>query len=145
MKKALIIAFATTALSGGLAIAQINPQILVPFEVKANPNIAKVAPTVESLQAENTQLRQKIQSLNAEIASLNGRIVNFTSKGGTEVRAYCESQFVSVNTAGAREECNSSGYVCGEVTGLCKTQCNTSNDCSGGYACDIPIHTCVKY
>lgn len=144
MKKSLFAAFLAVAISAGFAIAQGNPQIFKPLTPNVNPN-AKVAPTIESLQAENSKLKQKIQSLNAEIAALNGRIVNFTSKGGSEVRAYCESNYVSVNTAGAREDCSSSGYVCGEVTGLCKIQCNTSNDCAGGYACDIPIHTCVKY
>ncbi len=145
MKKSLIIAFAIAAISGGFAIAQINPQILTPINPSANANNIKLAPTVESLQAENAKLKQKIQSLQSEIATLNGRIGNFTSKGGSEVHAYCESQFVSVNTAGAREDCDLGGYICGEVTGLCKTQCSTSNDCAGGFACDMGAHSCVKY
>ncbi len=144
MKKALIIAIGIAALSGGFAFAQINTQFLKPLEVKANPSAAKVAPTVESLQAENAKLKQKIKTLNDEIAALNGRIVNFTSKGGSEVHAYCESQFMSVNTAGAREDCSYSGYVCGEVTGLCKTQCNVTDDCSPGFVCDTEVHVCVR-
>jgi hypothetical protein len=59
------------------------------------------------------------------------------------VRIYCsEDNKLSMNTAGEKENCEP--YVCNRVSGLCKTMCATTGDCTGGYTCDIPSHVCER-
>lgn len=52
----------------------------------------------------------------------------------------CESDTVSRNAAGDREDCG--GYRCNPATGKCFTSCTTSNDCSGSTNCNLSTGQC---
>lgn len=128
---------------GGIAIAQIAP-MRPNIGVNTNQNSVQMAPSVESLQADIVRLKQKIKSLETENANLNNTIREMTTKGGSQVRAYCSDDLnISRSTAGATEDCTFSGYKCSPVSGLCLRECNTSDDCHPGHLCDTEIHKCV--
>lgn len=112
--------------------------------VQQNNDAANKVMTIEEARARISQLTQEKRAANEKLKEALARIDEITKPGGSLVRAYCASPALSRNTAGAEENCSSTGYVCGEVAGLCKTQCTTSNDCAAGYTCDVPQARCVR-
>ena len=92
------------------------------------------------LEIDNRQLREENERLKAENAALNARIVELTTLGGSEVRAYCADTSTSRNTAGASESCGP--YACNPVSGLCKVHCAVSTDCATGMSCDARDGVC---
>lgn len=92
----------------------------------------------QKLEADNKKLRE-------ENAALQQRVENFINVGGSEVRAYCPTPGTSRNTAGAEANCaDAGGYMCEPVSGLCRTSCQTSDMCAGGWTCDTGIQQCVR-
>jgi regulator of replication initiation timing len=155
MKLALV--FVGSLLMTGVVSAQYQP---MPVQnPRAQPNTQRVVKPVASPVAEtavidehamNQRLREKINALQRENAalrarneSLKSRLTEYTSKTGSEVHAYCENSSISRNTAGAQTDCNRSGYVCEEVSGMCKTSCQTTDMCAPSWVCDTGIEQCV--
>jgi hypothetical protein len=46
-----------------------------------------------------------------------------------------------VNLTGATYDC--APTACDTITGTCKPSCTTTNDCAGGYVCDVVNKICV--
>jgi hypothetical protein len=92
--------------------------------------------TPEALAAANKQLRENNRLLRNENSALKDRILQMTTPGGSQVRAYCPNESTSRNTAGAEANCAASGYTCEAVSGLCRTTCSTSDQYAGGYTCN---------
>lgn len=107
-----------------------------------DPNAARAAPTVESLQQQIIRMRTKLREERATSANLREQINQIHSKGGSRVIAFCESQNLSRSTAGAVEDCNLSGYSCAPVSGLCRRDCRTTDDCAPGFACNTSNNRC---
>jgi hypothetical protein len=126
--------------------AQVQPAPAVDAAAEAAHDEAagRAVETVESLRAANKALREKVRSLREENAGLKDRIAQMTSRGGSEVRAYCPTNTLSRNTAGAENDCSASGYTCESVSGLCRTVCRTSDMCAGGFTCDVDAGVCVN-
>lgn len=99
------------------------------------PETAKAA--IEKLQADKRKLRDQYQLTLSEYQKTLAKLDEMTRVGGTLVTAHCEGTR-SVNTAGASEDCASSGYACSPVSGLCERSChgNSGTECAGGYVCD---------
>jgi regulator of replication initiation timing len=94
----------------------------------------------EELQKQNNTLQQENKTLKQQNADLQKKLKDVTVPGGSAVKAYCESPTVSRNTAGAINNCASSGYMCEPVSGLCRTSCSkTDGQCASGYVCDPPF------
>ncbi|MEK7661084.1 MAG: hypothetical protein AAB680_03480 [Pseudomonadota bacterium] len=148
MKRHISLLLSTLVLFiAGFAIAQIRPNIggyTRPPATVAPPNPQQLAPTLESCQQDNSRLRDRLRAEQEQTAQLRDQIAQFTSRGGSQVTAYCEGQFVSRNTWGASENCADSGYVCAPVSGLCRRDCNVSDDCSPDHRCDVEIHRCIR-
>ena len=98
--------------------------------------------TVEGLTEANGKLREENRVLRAENASLKDRIANMTTPGGSAVHAYCPTETVSRNTAGAEANCAASGYKCEDVSGLCHKTCSSSDQCSAGHSCNPCNNKC---
>ncbi|QNP41779.1 hypothetical protein [Lysobacter solisilvae (ex Woo and Kim 2020)] len=101
-----------------------------------------VAPTnINAVQIDYKQQwekeREKNQQLRSENANLQSQLAEWTRKGGSLVHAYCEAPTVSVNSAGARNDCAASGYGCEPVSGLCRTVARSSMDCAPGFLMDV--------
>ena len=86
----------------------------------------------------------KNKQLRAENEALKAQIEGFTRLGGSHVTAYCENPSTSRNTAGASADCSLAGYNCEPVSGQCRTSCQTSDMCSGGFVCDTGAQQCVR-
>ena len=112
-------------------IPQVQPLEQVPSDV-----VEKIM-TIEEAKAQIAKLRAERRELNAKLAEAANTIQQMTVKGGSLVRAYCASNEVSRNTAGAEENCAAAGYACAEVSGLCKNSCTIGPDCASGYTCDV--------
>lgn len=99
------------------------------------------APNLNAVQVDYKQQwekeREKNQQLRAENASLQTQLAEWTRKGGSLVHAYCETPTLSVNSAGARNDCAASGYGCEPVSGLCRTVARSSMDCAPGFLMDV--------
>ena len=146
----------------GLQLAQVQMQPIAPQNpstpqrgsgsLEAKPNI----PTTEQ---ENKQLKERVAKQDAEIQKLNTelkrytalsqnqthqiqqltkQIAEFTQKGGRQVRAYCEGNTISRNTAGVVRNCAQFGYQCEPVSGLCRDRCSATAECADGYVCTVP-------
>jgi len=95
---------------------------------------------VDALQVQNTDLQKQLQVTQQQLKEA-------THPGGSAVTAYCESGSVSRNTAGATTDCGF--YECEAVSGLCRTQCDSSSQCkenTGGkvYVCDTLERQCIQ-
>jgi hypothetical protein len=158
MSRALV-ALCATLFFAHLASAQ-NMQAVRPTTVQPAPAVQQVqtAPatstdqaasaiqpieTVESLKAANKQLRENNKLLRAENTALKDKITALTTPGGSLVHAYCPTRTLSRNTAGAEADCAASGYTCEDVSGLCRTTCQSSDMCAGGYTCDVGKVRCI--
>jgi hypothetical protein len=108
----------------------------IPQELTVQPNsdVADKLMTVEEAKAVIARLRAEKRDINGKLTEALATIEQMTKRGGSLVRAYCETPELSRNTAGGSEGCGR--YKCGEVDGLCKKSCTVSEDCSSGYACD---------
>jgi hypothetical protein len=99
------------------------------------------APNINAIQVDYKQQwekeREKNQQLRAENATLQGQLAEWTRKGGSLVHAYCETPTMSVNSAGARNDCAANGYGCEPVSGLCRTVARSSMDCAPGFLMDV--------
>jgi hypothetical protein len=56
-------------------------------------------------------------------------------------RIFCSDSNTSMNSRGAKDDCGN--FLCNKVTGLCRTVCNTSDDCIAGTACHPDTNRCV--
>lgn len=147
----------------GLQLAQVQMQQTVPQNPGTPPRTGPTRPPLESKSAvltteqENKQLKERVSKQDAEIQKLTvdlkrsttqsnnqaqqiiqltKQIGEFTQKGGRQVRAYCESDWVSRNTAGATNNCALSGFLCESVSGLCRARCARTAECAMGFVCD---------
>jgi FtsZ-binding cell division protein ZapB len=121
-------------------------QNIVPIQqLQVAPRPAASIAQIDQEAVERTRLERENAKLKEENAALKQRIEALTTLGGSEVRAYCAAPNVSKNTAGAENNCADAGYSCDDVSGLCNTRCNTSDECSGGeFRCDTEHHVCIK-
>jgi hypothetical protein len=120
----------------------ISPE--VDTSVQQDTNAAQKTMTIEDARKRIQQLARDKRELAAKLKEANATIEQMTSRRGSLVRAYCESRTLSRNTAGASEDCAPTGYICNEVSGLCKTSCTISPDCSTGFTCDPPSGRCMR-
>lgn len=136
--KLKLASFIVCLLASSIAGAQnIQPIQLTP-RVAAPVQIDQEALEKQRLERENAKLRE-------ENAALKQRVDNFSNLGGSEVRAYCPTPGTSRNTAGVEANCqDNGGYLCEPVSGLCRTRCQTSDMCAGGWTCDTGVQQCVR-
>ena len=88
-------------------------------------------------QAQYRKEVEKNRQLRGENDGLRNQLAEYTRRGGSLVHAYCETETVSRNTAGARNDCAPTGYKCEPVGGLCRTSANDSNQCADGFLLDV--------
>jgi hypothetical protein len=143
----------TPALAQVLQVQPIQRPIAVqPIQpVVVDNDVAEKVMTLEDAQKRIAKLQSDKRELNLQLsdstAKLNealATIDQWTKKGGSLVHAYCESDEVSRNSAGATENCAASGYRCAEVEGTCRKSCNVTTDCAGYHICDTGKHVCVR-
>jgi hypothetical protein len=160
MTRVLILACATL-LAATVASAQAPPVRAIQIQpIQAQPapatqaiqvqpaatasDAAQVAPaepigpvqTPEALAAANQQLRENNRLLRNENSALKDRILQMTTRGGSQVRAWCPTETTSRNTAGAEADCGATGYKCEDVSGLCHKTCTSSDQCAVGHSCN---------
>ena len=132
------------------ALAQVItvPRLAIPQVTQVQPQDDSVSTAIVSdpEQARQTILRlqREKRELNAKLTEALATIDQYSTRGGSLVRAYCESDELSRNTAGASENCAESGYRCSPVEGTCRRTCNVTTDCAGYYVCDTAQHVCVR-
>ena len=132
------------------ALAQVMtvPRLSIPQINQVQPQDDSVSTAIVSdpEQAKQTILRlqREKRELSAKLTEALATIDQYTTRGGNLVRAYCESDELSRNTAGATENCAESGYRCSPVEGTCRRACNVTTDCAGYYVCDTARHVCVR-
>jgi hypothetical protein len=139
------------------ALAQISmqpmprPVTLPPAAtVQQDPDVATKVMTLDEAKAQIAKLRAEKRDLTLQLndstAKLNETLktlTEWTTKGGNLVHAYCDGETLSRSSAGASEECSTSGYRCSPVEGTCRRSCNVTTDCAGYYVCDTAAHVCV--
>jgi membrane-associated HD superfamily phosphohydrolase len=149
--------FPCFAIAQNLSVNSIELKSVPPAAVQmqspaTQPNVA-MTPEMEidalkkkivKLQDQNKQLTDQNKQLTDQNSKLSQQISEMTKKGGSQVKAYCESQSLSKNTAGATNSCASSGYNCEPVSGLCYNQCTSSDHCVPGWVCDTAERRCVN-
>ena len=144
----LALLFVTPALAQVINVRRIPPPAAptqverVVLEDQGDP--AKKVMTVEDAQKRISQLIKDKRQLNARLTEALATIDQMTKKGGTLVKAYCETDELSRTTAGATENCATEGYACSPVEGTCRRSCNTGSDCAGYWVCDTGRHVCVR-
>jgi PBP1b-binding outer membrane lipoprotein LpoB len=115
---------------------RVEPVVAAPLETvveptnRVNTDVVDPQGTIDKLRAKNRALKDENNRLKNEVMERDRRIAEFTSRGGSAVRAYCESENVSRNTAGATQDCG--WFACNPVSGLCYTQCTLTEHCSTG-------------
>lgn len=114
-------------------------------QLQMAPRPATQATQINTEAMEKARLERENARLREENAALKQRVDSLTSVGGSEVRAYCPTPGTSRNTAGAESNCqDNGGYMCEPVSGLCRTSCQTSDMCAGGWTCDTGVQQCVR-
>ena len=108
--------------------------------LQCEKNAQDLQEQVDALQLQNTSLQEQLQVVQQKLDDA-------THPGGSAVTAYCESGSVSRNTAGATTDCGL--YACEEVSGLCRTQCDSSSQCkentaNTSYVCDTLERVCIQ-
>jgi hypothetical protein len=142
--------FALAALLAATSASAQNLQVIRPVQLAQPPasqqlEVNTPEAQIARLEKDNARLREENAQLRAENAALSGRVNNFSSLGGSEVHAYCPNRQTSRNTAGAESDCGAAGgYTCEPVSGLCRTSCQTSDMCAGGWTCDTGAQRCVN-
>jgi len=139
-----LLAAALLALTVGAAHAQtLQPIQLQP---RAAAQVNTQAAQIDEAAMEKTRLERENKRLKAENEALQKRIDEFTRLGGSQVHAYCpaDNPNLSRNTSGAENNCGAAGYTCEPVSGQCRTSCQTSDMCAGGFTCDTGAQQCVR-
>ena len=140
----LVVGLAGTAVAAGQNVQSIQMAPVAKPELQA-AQVDEQALAMHKLENENRKLREANERLRQENQALNERVTQFSSLGGSEVHAYCPDPGTSRNTAGAETDCRAEGgYNCEPVSGLCRTSCQTSDMCAGGYTCDTGTQQCVN-
>ena len=137
----------TPALAQVLQVQPIQRPITVTPQIQPiqqESNAAEKIMTVEDAQKRIAQLQREKRELDGRLTEALATIDQWTKKGGSLVHAYCESEEISRNSAGATENCADSGYRCAEVEGTCRKSCNVTTDCAGYHVCDTARHVCVR-
>jgi hypothetical protein len=134
LKKLILIAclaLSFAAASSAQVQPAVKPLVLQPLQVAPKPELESNLPEqrIARLEAEKRELQEE----NIRLREQNRQM---TELGGSQVHAYCPSREISRNTAGAENNCASSGYNCESVSGLCRTTCGTSDDCAVDFNCD---------
>ena len=111
-----------------------------PATVAAPADAAKVQP---DYRAELEKARARNKQLRAENDTLRAQLAQWTSKGGSQVHAYCETPTLSANSAGARNDCATAGYTCEPVSGLCRTSAANGSQCAGSRIWCVYGNRCV--
>ena len=125
-----------------LAASVAGAQTIQPIQLAPRPNAQVME--IDQQALEKAKLERENAKLREENAALKKRVDDLTTLGGSEVHAYCATPGTSRNTAGAESECrDNGGYMCEPVSGLCRTSCQTTNMCAGGWTCDTGIQQCV--
>ena len=99
------------------------------------PETAKKA--IEELRLERTELKTNLSEAIARIDAM-------TRPDGSQVRAYCATETLSRNTAGAEEDCAASGYSCDKVSGLCHRTARNALMCAPGFNMDANNGQCIR-
>jgi hypothetical protein len=149
---ALLALILVTPATAQMSAPRIQPIVLQPIvatpsadlsvEPWMTPESAKKA--IEQLRAEKTELKASLADTNTRLAEAIAKIDQITKPGGTLVKAYCASDTVSRNTAGAEEDCAAGGYACDQVTGLCHRTATNSMMCSSGFNWDARTNHCIR-
>jgi hypothetical protein len=123
-------------------IQTVAPQGPQSFDPAMTPETARAA--IAKLQARNRELKKQMGLTLGDLQALRTQLDELTRAGGSLVRAQCISASLSRRTDGAGEEnCAASGYTCGPVEGTCRRSCTSSDQCAGGFVCDIGAARCV--
>lgn len=135
-----LLVFATAA--SGQATRMVQPIKIAPTTVAP----IEAHTTELDLQQEIAALKRENARLEAENAALKSQVEGYSVLGGSQVHAYCAagSNTMSRNTAGAESNCANAGYTCEPVSGQCRTSCQTSDMCAGGFTCDTGAQQCVR-
>jgi len=137
----------------GIAVLGLGLVALVP--VAAQVRMVKMAQAttapaaapsaaVIDYQAQYRQEVEKNKTLRNENTSLRAQLDSYTSRTGTRVTAYCETPTLSRNTAGASNDCSRTGFGCEPVSGLCRTQAHSTDECAAGYVYCSLHNNCVQ-
>jgi hypothetical protein len=139
----LFLLLVLVALSAGAQTVQrirpIGPAASTP--VPAEAGVASLPKDYEALYRKEAE---KARELRAEVQSLTARLAEVTRPGGSLVQAYCESPTMSRNTAGAGNDCATSGFACEPVSGLCRTSARSSLECAPGFVYCATRANCVR-
>ena len=150
--RVLVFALVLSVAAGVLhaqSVSPVRPISVAPGVIKAAPvSSGASAQSAASLPKDYEALYRKEVEKNRELKgtvdSLSARIAEMTRPGGRLVQAYCESNVVSRNTAGATSDCSAAGYACEPVSGLCRTSAQISDHCAAGFTyCSIHSN-CVR-
>ena len=156
MRIRLVALLAAILVTPALAQITMQPVKIVPVvppaaTIQQEPDAIEKVMTIEEAKAQIAKLRAERRDLNAKLTDSNAKLTealttidNWTTKGGSLVHAYCESEEISRSSAGASEDCSASGYRCSPVEGTCRRSCNVTTDCAGYHVCDTAAHVCVK-
>jgi hypothetical protein len=132
-------------------VVNIPPAPLPKPELPGPPRMPqKSIPTVDAAEDPErarkliAELRAKNRELDVKLQQSLSQLDEITKRGGSLVRAYCRDDRLSVNSAGASENCAASGYACAPVEGLCYRRCNVTIQCASGFVCDTGRQACVK-
>lgn len=109
-------------------------------DLTTDPRVVDPEGYMNRLEQQNRELRAENEAIKREKASVDARLQAMTTRGGSEVRAYCENPATSRNTAGASEAC--APFSCNDVSGLCYQKCSLTTHCSVG-ACDVRHGICT--
>lgn len=121
--------------------AAVSPNTAARVDPASDPVLARAE--IDRLQRRNTQLRNQFQATLTDLQNARKTLDEMTRPGGSLVTAQCASYTESRTTAGAYEDCSSSGYRCEPVSGMCRRECQRSDECAPGFLCDTGIERCV--
>jgi hypothetical protein len=112
------------------------------FDPANDPDRARAL--IAKLRGEKRALRDQMAVTLGDLQAARTALDEITRAGGSLVRAQCVSPTLSRRTDGGGEEnCAASGYTCGAVEGTCRRQCTSTDQCAGGFVCDIGAAHCV--
>ncbi len=119
----------------------VSPSDSASFDPALTPETARAA--IAKLRARNRELRGQMAVTLGDLQAARATLDEMTRAGGSLVRAQCVSASLSRNTAGAEENCAASGYNCSPAEGTCRRLCTSSDQCTGGFVCDIGAARCI--
>jgi len=133
------------AIVGLLALLPVAAQVrMVKLPQAAPQTAAASSAAVIDFQAQYAKEVEKNKALRNENTSLRAQLDSYTSRTGTRVTAYCETPTLSRNTAGASNDCSRTGFGCEPVSGLCRTQAHSTDECAAGYVYCSLHNNCVQ-